>query len=151
MHAECLVLADLLEEEVQCLGLLTVVGDADAGAGDDLAGVALSIDLAQTSPLAELGVVIDFEEVDGMLGAEGLDELLVGRLGAVLGQHASTLADATGEAIMAQSILEHALESGDSVERLALNDWLLSDDWCFDFRGFFDVHVALVGLLTGQL
>jgi len=45
--AEALV----LEEEVKGLGLLTVVGDTDTRAGNDLAGVTLGIDLAETSPL----------------------------------------------------------------------------------------------------
>ena len=61
---------ELLEEEVESLGLLTVVGDADARAGNDLAGVTLGIDLAETSPLTELGGVRDSHHVDAVLGAE---------------------------------------------------------------------------------
>jgi len=136
--AEALV----LEEEVKGLGLLTVVGDADARAGNDLAGVTLGIDLAETSPLTELGVVWDLHDVDAVLSAESLDELLVGWLGAVVSEHtevnatlvehASALADATGKTLMAESLLEHLLESRDGVKGFFLDNFL--NDW----GNFFD-------------
>jgi hypothetical protein len=138
--AEALV----LEEEVKGLGLLTVVGDTDTRAGNDLAGVTLGIDLAETSPLTELGVVRDSHHVDAVLGAESLDELLVGRLRAVIGkdaevhtalvEHAGTLAEAASDAIVAHGLLEDLLEGRDGVKGLLFFDDLLLDGGDF-FNG----------------
>ena len=130
----------VLEEKVERLGLLTVVGDADTGAGHNLAGVALGVNLAEASPLAELGVVWDGHHVDAVLSAESLDELLVCWLRAVVGEdaevhatlvkHAGALAKATGDAVMGNGLLEHLLEGRDSVEGFFLDDLL---DWGSDF------------------
>ena len=49
----------MLEEHVKGLALGSVVLDDDARALDDLAGVALGIDLAETGPLAELHLVVN--------------------------------------------------------------------------------------------
>ena len=49
----------MLEEHVKGLALGSVVLDNDARALDDLAGVALGIDLAETGPLAELHLVVN--------------------------------------------------------------------------------------------
>ena len=49
----------MLEEHVKGLALGPVVLDNDARARDDLAGVALGIDLAETGPLAELLLVVN--------------------------------------------------------------------------------------------
>ena len=61
--------------------------DGDNGGSDDLAGVALLVDLAETSPLAQLDLVVDLEQVDAVLGAQGLNQLDVVVLIAVRGQH----------------------------------------------------------------
>jgi hypothetical protein len=66
---------EVLEEDVHGLGLLTEVLDDNAGAADDLAGVTLAIDLAETGPLAELLGVRDLDQVDVVLSAESLNEL----------------------------------------------------------------------------
>jgi hypothetical protein len=63
-------------------------GDGDGRGSDDLAGLALLVDFAQTSPFAELLVVIDLQEVDAVLSTEGLDELDVLGLLAVGGENA---------------------------------------------------------------
>ena len=66
---------EVVEEDVETLRLDTVVLDDDARAADDLAGVALTVDLAETSPgTKDLGVT-DLDEVDLVLGTESLDEL----------------------------------------------------------------------------
>ena len=66
---------EVLQEDVHGLGLLTEILDDNARATDDLAGIAITVNLAQTSPLSELLGVRDLDEVDVVLGAEGLDEL----------------------------------------------------------------------------
>ena len=60
---------------MQALGLNTVVFDNDARAADDLAGVALTVDLAETGPGAEDLRVSDLDEVALVLRAESFDEL----------------------------------------------------------------------------
>ena len=73
---------------MQALGLNTVVLDDDARAADDLARVALAVDLAETGPGAEDLGVTDLDERDLVRGAEGLDELDVLGLSARLDEHA---------------------------------------------------------------
>lgn len=73
---------------MQSLALNTVVLDDDARASDDLAGVALPVDLAETSPGAEDLGVTDLDEVDLVLGAEGFDEAEVLGFGAGLDEDA---------------------------------------------------------------
>jgi len=41
---------EVLKKDVKALALLSVVTDNDAAAADDLSGVALAVDLAETSP-----------------------------------------------------------------------------------------------------
>jgi hypothetical protein len=60
--------------------------DDSARAADDLAGDALLVELAEASPLADELALRDADEGDATLGAEGLDELDVGSLVAVLGE-----------------------------------------------------------------
>ena len=55
---------------MQALGLNTVVLDDDARAADDLARVALTVDLAETGPGAEDLGVSDLDQVDLVLSAE---------------------------------------------------------------------------------
>ena len=83
-----LAVLEVVEEDVEALALGTVVLDDDARAADDLAGVALTVDLAETSPGAEDLRVTDLDEVDLVLRAEGLDELDVLGLRARLDEHA---------------------------------------------------------------
>lgn len=68
---------EVVEEDLEAGGLGTVVGDDDARAADDLAGLALTVDLGETGPLAKDLGVRDLDELDVVLGAEGLDELRV--------------------------------------------------------------------------
>merc|ERR1711907_281333 len=138
------LLVEILEEEIKSFGLLTVVGDAHTGARDNLAGITLSIHLAETSPLSEEGVVVDLHQVDGVLGAQGLNELLVCRLVAVVSknaqvhgtlvEHLRALTDATSQAVSAERLLEHLLERGHSVQRLGVDDLNWSWGLLFDFH-----------------
>merc|ERR1719191_2472944 len=80
--------AEVRLQEGKAGALLTIVRDADARRANDLAGVAVLVNLAETRPLAELLVVAHLDERHRMLRAEGLHELLVRRLGAVLRKEA---------------------------------------------------------------
>ena len=62
---------------METLRLDTVVLDDDARAANDLAGVALTVDLTETSPGAEDLGVTDLDEVDLVLGTESLNELYI--------------------------------------------------------------------------
>jgi len=68
---------EVLQKDVQTLGLLTVVLDDDTRTSNDLPGVTLSVDLGQTGPLSEDLGVRDLDEIDVVLGTEGLNELEV--------------------------------------------------------------------------
>jgi hypothetical protein len=73
--AERLSGLEVVQQDVQALGLLAVVLDNDTRASDDLSGVTLSVDLGQTGPgTQDLGVG-DLDEVDVVLGAKSLDQL----------------------------------------------------------------------------
>lgn len=56
-----LTVLEVVEEDVKPFRLGTVVLDDDARAADDLAGVALTVDLAQASPGAEHLRVTDLD------------------------------------------------------------------------------------------
>ena len=104
---------------MQALRLNTVVLDDDAGAADDLARVALTVDLAETSPGAEDLRVTNLDEVDLVLSAEGLDELDILGLSARLDEDAQvrlalvkglrTLAETTSETVVNKSVLQNLL------------------------------------------
>ena len=73
--AERLSGLEVVQQDVQALGLLAVVLDDDTRASDDLSGVTLSVNLGQTGPgTQDLGVG-DLDEVDVVLGAKSLDQL----------------------------------------------------------------------------
>jgi hypothetical protein len=66
---------EVVQQDVQALGFLTVVLDNDTGAANDLSGVTLSVDLGQTGPgTQDLGVG-DLDEVDVVFSAQGFDQL----------------------------------------------------------------------------
>ena len=110
---------EVVEEDVETLGLNTVVLDDDTGAANDLAGVALTVELAETSPGTEDLGVSNLDEVDFVLGAESLDELDVFGLSAGLDEDTEVglalieglgaLAEATGEAVVNESVLQDLL------------------------------------------
>ena len=114
-----LAVLEVVEEDVKTLGLNTVVLDDNARAADDLARVALTVDLAETSPGAEHLRVSDLDQVDLVLRAESLDELDVLGLGARLDEDAQVrlalvkrlraLAETASQPIVDQRVLEDLL------------------------------------------
>ena len=110
---------EVVEEDVQALGLDTVVLDDDARAADDLAGVALAVDLAETGPGAEDLRVTNLDEVDLVLRAKSLDELDVLGLCASLDEHAEVglplverlgaFAETAREAVVLERVLQNLL------------------------------------------
>ena len=105
---------------MQTLRVATIVLDDDAGAANDLARVALLVDLAETSPLAKNLRVTDLDEVDLVLGAESFDELDVLGLSARLDKNAKVrlalvkclraLAQTTGKTIVNERVLQDLLQ-----------------------------------------
>lgn len=71
--------AKVLFQVVQTGRLFDPVLDNNARAADNLAGLAFLVNLAHTSPFAEQFVVVHFDQVDAVLGTEGLNELDVSR------------------------------------------------------------------------
>mgnify|MGYP007076337086 CR=1 FL=1 len=112
---------EVLEEHVQALRVLAVVADDHARAANNLPGVALTVDLAKTSPSAEGLGVRDLEEVDVVLVAESLNQLDVLGLVASLAQDTEvslaaverlgSLTEAASKAVMDERLLQHLLES----------------------------------------
>lgn len=104
---------------MEALGLDAVVLDDDARAANDLARVALTVDLAETSPGAEDLGVANLDEVDLVLSTEGLDELDVLGLSASLDEDAQVrlalvkrlraLAETASETIMDEGVLQDLL------------------------------------------
>ena len=68
--------------------LTTPVSDDTGTALDDLPGLALLVNLAQTRPLAQLHVAVHLDHGDAVFQAQGGHQLLVHGLVAVLGQDA---------------------------------------------------------------
>lgn len=104
---------------MEALRLDTVVLDDDARAANDLAGVALTVDLAETSPGTEDLGVTDLDEVDLVLGAESLNELDVlglragldedAKVGLTLVEGLGALTETTGETVVNESVLQDLL------------------------------------------
>lgn len=108
---------EVLEEDVESLALFTVVSNDDTAAADNLSGVALSVDLAETGPGSQGLGVRDLEEVDLVLVAQSLDELDVLLLRASLDQDTEVslssvqglgaLSQTSGETIVHKRLLEN--------------------------------------------
>lgn len=75
-----------VQENVHGLGLFTEVLDNDARASNNLAGVTLTVDLAETGPFTELLSIGDLDQVDVVLSAKSLNELDVLLLSAGLNE-----------------------------------------------------------------
>ena len=110
---------EVVEEDVQALRLDTVVLDHDARAADDLAGVALTVDLAETSPGAQDLRVTDLDQVDLVLRTESFDQLDVLGLRARLNENAQmrltlverlrALAETASKTVMDEGVLQDLL------------------------------------------
>lgn len=83
-----LAVLEKLEEDVKPFALNAIVLHHDATAANDLAGVALLVNLAKTSPGAENFCIANFDKIDLVLGTESLDKLDVFRFGASFDQDA---------------------------------------------------------------
>jgi len=106
---------------MKTLRLDTVLLHNNAAASNDLSGVTLTIDLAETSPGAEHFGVSDLDEVDFVLSAERLDELDVfglrtgfdedAKMGLALVQSLGALTKTASETIVDESVLQNLLKS----------------------------------------
>lgn len=83
-----LAVLEVVKEDMETLRLNTIVLDDNTAAANDLAGVALTIDLAETSPGTEDLGISDLDQIDLVLRAKGLNELDVLGLGAGLDEDA---------------------------------------------------------------
>ena len=104
---------------MKTLGLNTVVLDDNARAADDLARVALTVDLAETSPGAKDLRVTDLDQVDLVLRTESFDQLDVLGLRARLNENAQmrltlverlrALAETASKTVMDEGVLQDLL------------------------------------------
>jgi hypothetical protein len=110
-----------LEEDLEGGRVGTVVGDDDTRAANDLAGLALAVNLGETGPLAEDLGVRDLDELDVVLGAESLDELGVLGLGAGLVQDAEMgLSLVEGFGALSESSSQSVVDLHDQNSRLSI-------------------------------
>merc|ERR1711994_555967 len=120
-HEEVLLVGlQVILQDIIGSALASPVTDHSCGALDDLPGLALLVDLAEPSPLAQLHVGVHLDQGDSMLLTEGSDQLLVHGLVAVLGEDAEqglplvqslgSLPQTSGETVGNQSLLEHLLD-----------------------------------------
>ena len=110
---------------METLALDTVVLDDNARAADDLAGVALTVDLAETSPGTEDLGVTDLDRVDLVLCTECLNQLDVlglrarldedAQVGLTLVQRLSTLAKTASKTVVDEGVLQNLLRILSSV------------------------------------
>ena len=115
-----LTVFEVVDEDVETLGLGTIIFDNDTRAADDLAGVTLLVDLAETSPLTENFRVADLNQIDLVFGTEGLNQLDVLGFGTGLDKDAQvslslveslgSFTETTGETIMKESSLQDLLQ-----------------------------------------
>ena len=114
-----LTVLEVVQENVQALAVSTVVLDDDTRAANDLAGVTLLVDLAETSPGTEDLGVTDLDQVDLVLGAESLNELDVlslragldedAKVGLTLVEGLSALTETASETVVNEGVLQDLL------------------------------------------
>lgn len=124
--------AEVLGEELVSLGVNTVLGDHSHAAADDLARVAVAVNLAEAAHLTQLLLVGDVHNGHVAVGAESLHQLGVVLLLDGLGQEADVgtvsidnlgaLVDAALQTVVLESVLDDLLngdgEIGDLLLRL---------------------------------
>jgi len=111
---------EVLQEDVHGLRLLTEILDNNARAANDLAGVTLTVDLAETGPLSELLGIRDLDQVDVVLSAKSLDQLDVLLLSAGLDEDShmgltsvkglGALAETAGKTVVDEGTLQDILK-----------------------------------------
>ena len=114
-----LAVLEVVKEDVESLGLDTVLLNDDTAASDHLSGVALTIDFAKTGPGSEDLSISDLDQVDFVLGAESLNELDVlglrasldedAQMGLALVEGLGALTETTGETVVDEGILQDLL------------------------------------------
>ena len=82
------VLLDVVNNERESLGLLTVLDDGNGGSSLHLTGVVLLVVLAVAEPLTEVHLLLNVDEGDTVGLGKSLDELLVLGVIAILGEDA---------------------------------------------------------------
>lgn len=124
------VLLDVVKDEVEGLGFLTIGGDGNNRGGDGLSGLSALLEAGKASPVTEGSALRDVDK-GGVGGAgESLNETLVRLLVAILSQDHQTgltalqsldsLADTTSKTIVGQGLLQDDLQRAQDVELLLL-------------------------------
>jgi len=145
-YGRCLAVLEVVQENVETFALNTVLLHDNAAAANNLPGVTLTINLAETSPGSEDLGVSDLDEVDFVFSAERFDELDVFGFCAGLDKDAQmclalvkslgALSQTASETIMNKSVLQDLLK-GFLHRQFAL--------WCFggnlDLSGDLDRNV----------
>ena len=104
---------------METLRLDTILLHNNAAASNNLSGVTLTIDLAETSPGTEDLGVSDLDKVDFVLSAERLDELNIlglrasldedAQMGLALVQSLGALTETASETVMNEGVLQNLL------------------------------------------
>merc|ERR1719160_268955 len=125
------------------LVLVTEVGDSDAACTYDLAWEPILVDLAEPSPFTKLLVVRNVNQGYTFLRAETLDEFLVRRFVARLGEHhhlsltciqsLCNFMEPTNGTINLEGVTQNALACSHQICALLL-DFDLGHDFCFVVR-----------------
>lgn len=110
---------EIVQKYVQSLAFNTVLLNDDAATPNDLSWVALLVDFAQTGPGSQDLSITDFDEVDFVFGAQGLDEFDVFCFGTSFNEYAEmglafiqglgTLAEPTSETVVHKCVLQDLL------------------------------------------
>ena len=79
---------EVVQQDGQVLALIAVLADDSARARDNLLGITVLVNLAQTSPLTQLLGIGDLDQGNAVLSAQGLDQADVLSLVAGLGEDA---------------------------------------------------------------
>ena len=114
-----LPILEVVEKNIQPLTLNSIFLDDNARATDDLAGVTLTVNLAETGPGAKNLRVSNLDEVNFVLGAESLNELQILRFSDGFDENAQvrlalveslrTFTETARETIMDESVLQDLL------------------------------------------
>jgi len=107
------LLLEVIQEDRECTGLLTKVGDDGARGSDGLLDGAVVVELGESAPRTEVLSGVDHDDVDLSLGTESLDELLVFVVLAVLREAAQSGGAAIeGLGALVESLLESSVDHG---------------------------------------
>ena len=114
-----LTVLEVVKEDVETLRLDTIFLHNNAAASNNLSGVTLTIDLAETSPGTEDLGVSDLDKVDFVLSAERLNELNIlglragldenAQMGLALVQGLGALTETASETVMDEGVLQNLL------------------------------------------